>query len=61
MKRMLNLDLKEDMHVHSTWSDGKDTLEANIAMAGQRGLRRLACVDHVRADTSWVGAFRDAV
>ncbi|MFT7582218.1 MAG: putative hydrolase, partial [Myxococcota bacterium] len=25
------------------------------------GLRRLACVDHVRADTSWVGAFRDAV
>lgn len=51
----------EDMHVHSTWSDGKDTLEANLATAEARGLRRLGFVDHVRRDTDWVSDYVAAI
>jgi putative hydrolase len=51
------MDLTEDLHVHSTFSDGADTLEANLAAAESRGLMRLGCVDHVRAETTWVGAY----
>jgi len=49
--------MREDMHVHSTFSDGRHTVEANAETAAERGLRRLGCVDHVRADTSWVPDF----
>lgn len=45
--------LREDHHVHSTFSDGRSTLEENIAQAEQVGLTRLGCVDHVRADTTY--------
>lgn len=46
--------LLEDWHVHSTFSDGKHSLEDNVAEAKRRGLRRIGCVDHVRRDTAWV-------
>lgn len=45
------------MHVHSTFSDGTATIEENVAAAERRGLSRVTCVDHVRADTDWVGDF----
>jgi putative hydrolase len=51
------LDLAEDLHVHSTYSDGADPVEANVRAAERCGLRRLGCVDHVRADTSWVAEY----
>ncbi len=44
----------EDLHVHSTFSDGADSLVDNLRVAEARGLRRLGCVDHVRSDTTWV-------
>jgi putative hydrolase len=50
-----------DMHVHSTFSDGRDRLEDNIAEAETLGLTVLGCVDHVRADTDWVGDYVAAV
>ena len=43
-----------DMHVHSTFSDGRDRIEDNIAECESLGLVALGCVDHVRADTDWV-------
>jgi putative hydrolase len=49
------------MHVHSTFSDGKGTLEENIAEAERLGLRQLGCVDHVRVDTDWVPDYVAAV
>jgi putative hydrolase len=55
------LNLLQDMHVHSTFSDGADTIEANVAQAETLGLRELTCVDHVRADTTWVPGFVAAV
>jgi putative hydrolase len=55
------LRLDEDWHVHSTFSDGTDTLAANLAAAAERGLTRLGCVDHVRRDSTHVAAFVQAM
>jgi putative hydrolase len=52
---------RADMHVHSTFSDGRDRIEDNIAEAEALGLTALGCVDHVRADTGWVGDYVEAV
>jgi putative hydrolase len=53
--------IREDVHVHSTYSDGKHTLEENLLAAQRRGLSLLVCVDHVRADTPWVATFSNHV
>ena len=53
--------LLEDHHVHSVFSDGKTTIEENIAQAERCGLRRLGCVDHVRADTTYVPEYVAAI
>ena len=50
-----------DMHVHSTFSDGADRIEDNIAEAEALGLTELGCVDHVRASTDWVPAYVEAI
>jgi putative hydrolase len=55
------LHLNEDWHVHSTFSDGVDSLEANVASAAARGIIRLGCVDHVRTDTTYVPEFVSSV
>jgi len=46
--------LDEDMHVHTTYSDGRNTVEEVIDIAKRRGLRRIGFADHVRASTSWL-------
>jgi putative hydrolase len=51
----------QDMHVHSTFSDGAGSIEENIAAAERQGLRQLTCVDHVRASTDWVPDYVAAV
>lgn len=48
---------RQDMHVHSTFSDGRNTIEENVAAAEQLGLTDMTCVDHVRQDTDWVPEF----
>src|SRR3954468_11184108 len=53
--------LREDHHVHSTFSDGRSTLEENIAQAERVGLAQLGCVDHVRAGTTYVPAYAAAI
>ena len=39
-------DLRGDLHTHTTWSDGKDTLEAMVAEASARGYDYYAICDH---------------
>jgi putative hydrolase len=51
----------QDMHVHSTFSDGADSIAENIAEAERLGLRELTCVDHVRESTDWVPDYVAAV
>lgn len=58
---MSPINLREDHHVHSTFSDGRSSLEDNIAAAEQAGLRHLGCVDHVRVDTTYVPEYAAAV
>jgi DNA polymerase (family 10) len=42
-------DLRGDLHVHTTESDGRDSLDDMIAAARQRGLDYVAITDHSRA------------
>jgi len=53
--------LTQDMHVHSTFSDGKNTIAENVAEAERVGLTEMTCVDHVRYDTKWVPEYVAAV
>lgn len=52
-------DIRGDLHSHSTWSDGKDTLEAMATAAKARGYAYLAITDHGerlregRAEQQW--------
>ncbi len=39
-------DLRGDLHTHTTWSDGKDSLEAMVAAAIARGYEYYAICDH---------------
>lgn len=41
-------DLRGDFHMHTTWSDGDDTLEAMIAAVAARGYEYHAISDHAR-------------
>ncbi len=38
---------RTDYHVHTTYSDGKDTPEACIAEAARRGLKEIGFADHI--------------
>jgi DNA polymerase (family 10) len=42
-------DLVGDLHTHSTWSDGRDTIDAMVAAARALGLRYLAISDHSKS------------
>ena len=42
-------DLAGDLHTHTTWSDGRDTLEDMVAAARALGLRYLAISDHSKS------------
>jgi putative hydrolase len=53
--------LKADLHVHSTFSDGRNTIEENVEEAEGLGLWALTCVDHVRVGTDWVPEYAAAV
>lgn len=55
------MNVQADMHVHSTFSDGRDRIEDNIVECEALGLTALGCVDHVRAGTDWVPDYVAAV
>ena len=42
-------DVKGDLHSHTTWSDGRDSLERMVLAARARGYEYLAVTDHPRA------------
>jgi putative hydrolase len=51
----------QDMHVYTTFSDGQNTIEENVAAAERIGLTEIAFADHVRADSNWIPAYVAAV
>lgn len=46
--------IRQDMQVHSTFSDGADTIAANVRAAEAAGLTQMTCMDHVRIGTDWL-------
>ncbi len=44
-------DIRGDFHVHSDWSDGRNTIEEIAEAARERGLRFVAITDHSRSLT----------
>ena len=49
MPKLVELgDVKGDLHCHTTWSDGRDTLEQMVLAARARGYSYLAITDHPR-------------
>lgn len=42
-------DLRGDLHLHSTWSDGRDSIAALAAAASEAGLEYIAVTDHSRS------------
>jgi putative hydrolase len=58
---MLERALAQDMHIYSTFSDGQNTIEENVAEAERIGLTELVFADHVRFDSRWVPDYVEAV
>ncbi|HEX5757697.1 MAG TPA: DNA polymerase/3'-5' exonuclease PolX [Thermoanaerobaculia bacterium] len=42
-------DLRGDLHLHSTWSDGSETIESMLAACAARGYEYVAITDHSKA------------
>lgn len=46
-----------DYHIHSLYSDGKDSIESCIRVACKRGLQEIAFTDHVWRTSNWVADY----
>lgn len=46
-----------DLQIHTTWTDGKATINALIEKAAERGLAEMGFTEHVRRDTDWFSEF----
>jgi len=44
----------QDLHSHSNWSDGENTIEEMVTAAIDVGLKRFAITDHVWRSSPWV-------
>jgi putative hydrolase len=53
--------LTQDMHVYSTFSDGQNTVEENVAEAERLSLTEITFADHVRSGSKWLSDYVAAV
>jgi DNA polymerase (family X) len=61
LPRLVELDdIRGDLHCHSTWSDGKNTLQQMALAARERGYQYLAITDHPRGSLAEQDAEVDA-
>ena len=49
--------MKKDTHLHSKFSDGKNSIEEMVLTAIKLGLEEVAFTDHVRRDTKWLDKY----
>lgn len=48
---------KSDLHVHSTFSDGRNTPEEIVKHAIANGYDKIAIIDHIRRTSDWLDSF----
>lgn len=58
---MKSINLRDDLHTHSTFSDGAHEPLLNVRAAEAARLERLAFTDHVRRQTSWLPEYVEAI
>lgn len=49
--------IKQDFHLHSNFSDGKNSIEEMTRLAIRLGLKQIAFTDHVRKETKWLNNY----
>ena len=49
--------MKMDLHLHSNYSDGKNSLEEMIEQAYKLGIKKIRFVDHVWKSSEWINAY----
>lgn len=54
-------DLRQDLHLHTTFTDGRSTILEMLRAAQGEGLRTVAFTEHVRRGIAWFGDFREQV
>jgi putative hydrolase len=59
-RRFLDLqwsDINCDLHMHTSWTDGKAKVSDILRLSVQQGLNCVAFTEHVRKDTTWFPEF----
>ena len=62
--RMRDLNIRNsriDMHMHTTWTDGKDSLENMVVQAEKNGLTEIAITDHIRKSSEYYPGYICAI
>lgn len=54
-------DLKVDFHLHSTWTDGKNSVLEIIEQAKIHGLNSLAITDHIRKSSTYFDEYQKEI
>jgi putative hydrolase len=60
-KSLLELQDYRDYHIHTTWTDGRSTVEECVEAALRKELKGVAFTEHVRSTSSWFDAFVEQV
>jgi len=48
-----NQSLSTDFHLHSTWTDGKNTVQEIVNTASKKGIKSIAITDHIRKKSTY--------
>ena len=52
---------KMDMHIHSNWTDGKDSLEDILTYAEMLDLEIIAFTDHIRSESTYFPNYKKSI
>jgi putative hydrolase len=53
--------LHMDMHIHSNWTDGQNSIEEIVEYSKKIGLNMIAITDHIRFDSSYFNDYKMAI
>ena len=50
-----------DLHMHTTYSDGKNTIEEMVQTAIEIGLKKIAITDHIWRNSNWFNYYYNEI